>query len=113
VTASFRFAMLVLGAAAALPWPAARAESAISGTAAGQGAVAQAHLDFRITILPSLSVKADSSALRVVASPGALALTSGTRTLWRMPTGRRADAGQLTLQAAPADEGSAATVSSP
>lgn len=69
--------VLLIGAALASP---ARADSQLqSAPATGRAPAATAHLDFRVTVLPSLSLSMQSSGLRVQGTGGALTVQRSLR----------------------------------
>lgn len=68
-------AALLLGMALA---PACRADSSLQSGPPGGGALsASAHLDFRVTVLPSLSMSTLASGVRIQANSGVLTLQRG------------------------------------
>ncbi|MDE2629047.1 MAG: hypothetical protein KGL99_18015 [Burkholderiales bacterium] len=70
--AGVRAAALLLGLALA---PVCRADSSLqSGAPGGAALSASAHLDFRVTVLPSLSMSTLASVVRIRANSGALTL---------------------------------------
>jgi hypothetical protein len=63
--------------------PAGRTDSTFRTAPASGGPVsASAHLDFRITILPSLGLAMSAQGMRVQASGGALTLQGNTASAW-------------------------------
>jgi ribosomal protein L16/L10AE len=61
----------------------ARAESDEAATDTRRAAVVSAHLDFRITVLPNLSVTPRAGQVRIQSGTGALATTRGQSTTWQ------------------------------
>ena len=67
-----------------------RAESTLHPAASGGGPIsASAHLDFRVTVLPSLALSAQPEGVRIQANSGVLTLQRDARGAWdgRAPTG--------------------------
>ena len=62
---------------------AARAESALLSAPPGGGAIsASAHLDFRVTVLPSLALSTHAAGVRIQANSGVLTLQHDARGAW-------------------------------
>lgn len=118
VTASRFGAVLVL--AAVLP-SGSRAESALQTAAPGGRAVsASAHLDFRITVLPSLGMSVLPNGVHLQANSGALTLQHDAGGAWdgRPPTGSlqlrpRNQVTDTSLQASAFAGGELITIASP
>lgn len=88
VVTAMRLAAVLLLAAAL--HSVSRAESTLQTAAPGSGAIsASAHLDFRVTVLPSLALSAQPSGVRIQANGGVLTLQRDARGAWdgRAPTG--------------------------
>ncbi|MEN9630230.1 MAG: hypothetical protein RJA10_3458 [Pseudomonadota bacterium] len=80
---------LALAAALATVPVAARCESALGTATGGQGVAVSAHLQFRITVLPALSLSLQGSAVQAVASGSSLALQTESGTVWKSAESRR------------------------
>jgi hypothetical protein len=89
----------------------AHAESSLA--ASGRAPVATAHLDFRITVLPSLSVRLDAGAPTAQLSGGVLAMTQGQSTRWQAPTRRSVPAHWSAALSDSALDAGAVTLSAP
>jgi hypothetical protein len=78
---------------AALLYPCALPGRAESGVTAARGttpAVGHAHLDFRVTVLPALGARVAADGSRVAAGNlQALAITTGTVTVWQLQPPRQ------------------------
>jgi hypothetical protein len=67
--------------------PSCRADATLQVTASGRGPLsASAHVDFRITVLPSLGLSAQASGLRIQGNSGVLTLQRGPREAGTAPT---------------------------
>lgn len=76
-TALWLAAPMLIALAMALP---CRADSTLHVTASGRGPLsASAHVDFRITVLPSLGLSAQAGGMRVQGNSGVMTLQRGPR----------------------------------
>jgi hypothetical protein len=100
---------------------ASRAESTLQTAASGTGAVsAPAHLDFRVTVLPSLGLSLQPGGVRIQANSGVLTLQRDARSAWdgRAPTGSlqlrpRHQVTDTSMQASAFAGGELVTIASP
>lgn len=70
--------------------PASYAESTLQTTASGSATIgASTHLDFRVTVLPSLGLSAQTDGVHIQANSGVLTLQHDVRGVWdgRTPAG--------------------------
>jgi hypothetical protein len=101
--------------------PTCYADSTLQTAAAGHGPItASAHLDFRITVLPSLALSTHGSGVRIQANGGTLTMQRDARDAWDgrapmasaqlQPRHRVIDTG---IPASVSDRGDLVTIASP